>query len=433
MTDSTRRRPRILITLPDLAVGGGQRIVLNYLRHHDRRAFDVRVLTMQPEPDDLAGELEAEGVEVISPGLRPGDRGGLRQLVGLLRSEQVDLLHTHGPSDKRMLLLPALVTGVPVLYHLHSEWSHRGPLRREHAPGWEMTPPGPLRRAASDGYDAIRAGTKGKLRDLVEDRVVREYLADSPPLAFTFRQQLHRPVYAMSQSVPLVELAAAAEAHDDVAWRAELGLGPGPVAVNVSRIEEGKGQDRIIRAMAAVRRQVPDAQLVVVGDGDQRAGCERLVDELGLRDAVHFLGTRSDVPRLLAGADVFAFGSWTESFGLVVAEAMAARLPVVAFHLPSVADFAIDAVTGYFPDQADDEGFAHALADLLADPTKARKMGEAGYEVVAERFPPEATARSFEAAYRRILGPAAFRPCPGTLTVTTTPAVAARSSITPCS
>ena len=112
---------------------------------------------------------------------------------------------------------------------------------------------------------------------------------------------------------------------------------------------------------------------------------------------------------------------------------MAARLPVVAFQLPSVADFAIDAVTGYFPDQDDDEGFAHALADLLADPTKARKMGEAGYEVVAERFPPEATARSFEAAYRRILGPAAFRSCPGTLTVTTTPAVAARSSITPSS
>ena len=260
---------------------------------------------------------------------------------------------------------------------------------------------------------------------------MREYLADSPPLAFTFRRLLHRPVYAMSQSVPLVELAAAAAAHDDAAWRAELGLGPGPVAVNVSRIEEGKGQDRIIRAMAVVRRQVPDAQLVFVGDGEQRAGCERLVDELGLRDAVHFLGTRSDVPRLLVGADVFAFGSRTESFGLVVAEAMAARLPVVAFQLPSVADFAVDAVTGYFPDQADDEGFAHALADLLADPTKARKMGEAGYEVVAERFPPEATARSFEAAYRRIPGPAAFRPCPGTLTVTTTAAVAARSSIDP--
>src|SRR4051794_38587285 len=254
MTDSPRRRPRILITLPDLAVGGGQRIVLNYLRHHDRRAFDVRVLTMQPEPHDLAGELEAEGVEVISPGLAAGDRGAFRQLVSLLRSEEVDLLHTHGPSDKRLLLLPALVTGVPVLYHLHSEWSHRGPLRREHAPGWEMTPPGPLRRAAADRHDAPPAGTQGKLRDPLPDRGVREYLADSPPLAFTFRQQLHRPVYAMSQSVPLVELAAAAEAHDDVAWRAELGLGPGPVAVNVSRIEEGKGQDRIIRAMAAVRR-----------------------------------------------------------------------------------------------------------------------------------------------------------------------------------
>ena len=71
---------------------------------------------------------------------------------------------------------------------------------------------------------------------------------------------------------------------------------------------------------------MPDAQLLVVGDGDQRPACEALVDELDLRDTVRFLGTRRDVPRLLAGADVFAFASATESFGLVVAEAMAARL-----------------------------------------------------------------------------------------------------------
>jgi len=123
---------------------------------------------------------------------------------------------------------------------------------------------------------------------------------------------------------------------------------------------------------------------------------------------VHFLGSRRDVPHLLVGADVFAFGSWTESFGLVVAEAMGAHLPVVAYQLPSVLDFATEGVTGHFPAQDDDAGFALALTDLLGDRAKARKLGEAGYEVVAERFPPIATARSFEASYRRILGPTAI-------------------------
>jgi glycosyltransferase involved in cell wall biosynthesis len=425
MTDSPRRRPLILITLPDLSLGGGQRIVLNYVRHHDRSAFDVRILTLLAEPDDLAGEFADQGVDVTILRALPGERGALRRVVGVLRRDRIDLVHTHGPADKRLLLLPALATRVPVLYHLHSEWYHRGPLRVQRPPGSPEGAAGSLRRAVADGFYEVRAVTKGKLRDLVEDRVVREYLADSPPLAFSFRARLNRPVYAMSQSVPLLELAEAAAAHDDDAWRAELGLGPGPVAINVSRLEAGKGQDRIIRAMAFVRRHVPDAQLLLVGDGDQRPACEHLVDELGLRDRVHFLGNRLDVPRLLAGVDVFAFGSRTESFGLVVAEAMAARLPVVAYHLPSLADFATDAVTGYFPDQDDDMGFAHALADLLADRTKARKLGEAGYEVVSERFPPDATARSFEAAYRRILGPAAFPRRPGTLTVTTAPRAAA--------
>jgi glycosyltransferase involved in cell wall biosynthesis len=403
MTDRTRPS-RILVTLPDLTLGGGQRIVLNYLKHRDRAAFDVRVLTVRPEPDDLADEFEAAGVPVTC---LPGDAtgtGGIRQLGILLRRDGIGLLHVHGPADKGLAMVPALVTGVPVLYHLHSEWYHRGPRPR-------TQPPGRL--------ELLRARARGRLRDLVEDRVVKEYLADSPALASAFRYRLNRPVHAMSQSVPLEELAAAAAAHDDVAWRAELDLGPGPVAMTVSRIEEGKGQDRIIRALAAVRRQVADAQLVVVGDGEQRADCERLVDELGLRDAVRFLGSRRDVPRLLVGADVFAFGSRTESFGLVVAEAMGAHLPVVAYRLPSLTDFATEGVTGHFPAQDDDAGFAVALSDLLEDRERARKLGNAGYDVVARRFPPVATARSFEASYRRILGPTAIGPPPGTLAVTT--------------
>jgi glycosyltransferase involved in cell wall biosynthesis len=250
---------------------------------------------------------------------------------------------------------------------------------------------------------------KGFLRDRLEDLAVREYLADSPPVAETFGRLLRRPVHAMAQSMPFAELDAARAAHDDRAWRAELGLGAGPVAISVSRLAEGKGHDRIIRAMAVVRRRVPDAQLLVVGDGDLRPSCEALVAELGLGEAVRFLGTRRDVPRLLAGADVFAFASATESFGLVVAEAMAARLAVVALRLPSLADFTT-AETGLFADQDDDERFADHLATALADRELARRLGQAGHDLVAGRFPSRATADSFEAAYRRVLGLPPGRP-----------------------
>jgi glycosyltransferase involved in cell wall biosynthesis len=381
-------RRRILLTLPDLALGGGQRIVLNYLVHRDTAAFDVRLLTLRPEPVELADEFAATGVPVLCLDARPGARlDTSRRLASLLRRERIELVHPHGPDDRDLVLAPGVAARVPVLMHLHSEWNHRG----------SRLPPDPSRSRVALGR------VKGFLRDRVEDWAVREYLADSPPVADAFATRVRRPVHAMTQSMPFTELHAARAAHDDRSWRSELGLGPGPVAITVSRLAEGKGQDRIIRAMAVVRRQVPNAQLLVVGDGDLRPACEALVADLGLGDAVRFLGTRRDVPRLLVGADVFAFASATESFGLVVAEAMAAGLAVVALRLPSLAGFT-SAATGLFSDQDDDEGFARHLTVALGDRELARRLGSAGHGVVAHKFPAHATADSFEAAYRRVLG-----------------------------
>lgn len=389
MAGPGNERHRILITLPDLFLGGGQRIVLNYLAHRDRETFDVRILTLRPQPDDLRDEFEAAGAPITCLHVERGSAvGGLRELTALLRRDRIDLVHPHGPDDRKLVLLPALTARVPVVFHLHSEWNHRGVHQPELA--------GPVRSALGE--------LKGRARDRVEDLAVREYLADSQPVADAMAPHVRRPVHAMCQSMPFDQLRQAAADHDDRAFREELGIGPGPVAISVSRLAEGKGQDRLIRAMARVIRDVPDAQLLLVGDGELRLPCEQLVDELGLRRSVHFLGTRRDVPRLLAGAQVFAFASATESFGLVVAEAMAACLPVVALRLPSLDSFTSHGETGFFPAQDDDEGLAAALGRLLSDPKLARSMGHAGHDVVARHFPPTATAESFEAAYRRVLG-----------------------------
>jgi glycosyltransferase involved in cell wall biosynthesis len=384
-----KQRHRILITLPDLFLGGGQRIVLNYLNHRDCGTFDVRILTLRCQPDDLRDEFEAAGVSITCLHLEHGlGLGGARELTALLRRDRIELLHPHGPDDRKMVLLPALRARVPVLFHLHSEWNHRGVHQPDHA--------NHLRAALGE--------LKGRARDRVEDLVVREYLADSQPVADSMGHHVRRPVHAMRQSMPFEHLREAAEQHDEGRWRDELGIGAGPVAISVSRLAEGKGQDRLIRAMASVRNDLPNAHLLLVGDGDLRATCERLVDDLDLRDTVHFLGTRRDVPRLLVGAQVFAFASATESFGLVVAEAMAACLPVVALRLPSLESFTIAGETGLFPAQDDDAGLASGLSRLLANPNLARSMGKAGYEMVARHFPPRATAVSFEGAYRRVLG-----------------------------
>jgi hypothetical protein len=175
------------------------------------------------------------------------------------------------------------------------------------------------------------------------------------------------------------------------------------VAINVSRAVPGKGQARVIRAFSWVLQRVPDAQLVLVGDGELREEHQQLARDLGVERSVRFLGTRRDIPALLVGADVFVFASHTESFGLVVGEAMTAQLPVVAYRLPSLDTFSRADVTGYYPEQDDEAGFNERFCELLADAGRRRRMGQAGFELVAERFPIDATARSFDEAYRWVL------------------------------
>jgi glycosyltransferase involved in cell wall biosynthesis len=155
--------------------------------------------------------------------------------------------------------------------------------------------------------------------------------------------------------------------------------------------------------MPAVLDRSPDAQLLLVGDGELRGRLEQLARALGIERSVHFLGNRNDVPDLLVGADVFAFASATESFGLVVAEAMAARLPVVAYRLPSLMEFSREGLTGRYPEQGDDTGLAAALVELSTDLVEARAMGRAGWAAVAARYHARATADSFTAAYERVL------------------------------
>ncbi len=384
----TGRPHRILLTLPDLALGGGQIIVRSYLQARDQSRFDVRVATLHPEPADLLDDFRALGATPVD--LHHDQRRRpltVARLAALLRRDGIDLVHVHGPEDRRVGLAAAAVAAVPALCHLHSEWRHLG---THHLTGASRS-----RRA--------RNRVTATVRDATEHRAVREYLADSTPVADAFRPFVSQPVRGMDHTIDAGAFDVAAAAHDDRAWRAQLGLGPGPVVVNVSRLAEGKGHHRLVEAFAQVNGHVPAAQLVLVGDGPLRGALEARVRELDLGHRVRFLGQRRDVAAVLAGADVFAFASATETFALVVGEAMAARLPVVALRLPAIDDYTTDGVTGFFPAQHDDAGFVASLCKLLADPALCSRMGAAGRSVVDGRFGPRATADAFEDAYRRVL------------------------------
>jgi glycosyltransferase involved in cell wall biosynthesis len=378
-------KARVLHVLPDLAIGGGQTIVLQHARHADRDRYDVTVCHLRPE-DAMAASFVEAGVVPVAVGVGPT---ALRSLVRLARG--VDLVHVHSDFDRRYGHAAALAAGVPVVGHLHAEWVHLGPM---YPPGH----PGPLRR--------VRARVAGVARDALERRAVRHYIAESRDVQAVFAPLVRQPITVMNQAVALDRFTRPAAGVVE-GLRRELAPGGGPVLLCVSRLVPGKGQERLVAMLPAVLERWPSATLVLVGDGSDRAALEARVAAFGLGSRVRFTGARFDVPDLLAATDVFVFASETEGFGLAVLEAMAARVPVVAFRLPALEEFTVDGTTAWLVDQDDERSFVERVDSLLLDPARARAMGEAGRAVVERDYAPDAVARSFESVYQQVLQPRA--------------------------
>ncbi len=159
------------------------------------------------------------------------------------------------------------------------------------------------------------------------------------------------------------------------------------VVLTTGNLVPRKGHDMVIRAVAQVRKTVPDVTYLIVGDGPHRADLERLAQALGVRDQVVFAGRASDaeLPSLYALADVFVMASRerlenndVEGFGLVYLEAGACGKPVIGGRCGGVPEAIVEGVTGLLVDPEDPEDIARAIARCLTEPGLAMALGSAG-------------------------------------------------------
>jgi glycosyltransferase involved in cell wall biosynthesis len=173
--------------------------------------------------------------------------------------------------------------------------------------------------------------------------------------------------------------------------RRRLGLdGSGPLLGLVAQITPWKGQETAIRALAAVRRELTDIRLLLVGEakfvakgtrfdnlayGDH---LRRLVDQLGLAESVDFLGERGDALEIMAALDVLVAPSWEEPFGRTIVEAMALGTPVVATEIGGPAEIIEDGVSGRLVAPREPELLATALVELLARPERRERIAREG-------------------------------------------------------
>ncbi|WP_127901682.1 glycosyltransferase [Solirhodobacter olei] len=379
-------RGHIRHVIDGLGHGGAERLLAATLPRLAAQGFSVDVVSLQDrDGSTMRAPLEAAGIPVRQ--IEVTKLRNLRQVARFLRAMQADrpaLLHAHlefstllGAAAGRLLHLPTVTT----LHTLEAPGlASRRDLRR-----WLMY------RAMALGMDrvlcltaanasAVRAGGLARAPIEVLPNGVEMALFDAPP------------------------------ATGRTALRAALSIPPGaPLVLTVCVLRPLKGVDRLLKAFSAVLAQLPDAHLLVVGDGPERAALETLARNLGLGPRLRFTGHRADVADLMRAADLFVLPTLFDAQPTVVMEAMAARLPVVASRTGGIPDM-VDDRSGLLVPRDDPAALAAAIAALLADPARARALGEAGRARAEAEFSIDRQISRLGALYDRLIAAREVRP-----------------------
>lgn len=173
------------------------------------------------------------------------------------------------------------------------------------------------------------------------------------------------------------------------------------ILLSVGRLTDQKGHIYLVDAMPYVLEHFPEALVLLAGDGSARQGLEERVLELGIGGAVRFLGTRSDIPALLAVADLFVLPSISEGMPNALLEAMGMGVPVLASSLGCVKEVVTHGETGYLVSPGDARALGESIVCLLENMDLRIRLGKAGRELVEKKYTLEQMCESYERIFKQ--------------------------------
>ncbi len=187
--------------------------------------------------------------------------------------------------------------------------------------------------------------------------------------------------------------------------RCRLGIPQGaPIILHVGRLDKGKQVEKVVQASARAMQHTP-ALLLIVGDGTEKDRLKELCAQLGIGDRSHFTGFVS-ADDVLAGlyraSAVFVMASEIETQGMVLLEAAACALPIVAYQATSLHEIVHEGINGFLLPHGDEAGMARRIRELIQDPDRAHRMGQMGRRIV-ENHAIEKTFAAYEELYRAVI------------------------------
>ncbi len=379
--DTSNAELRVLLACDRLGhdIGGfhgAGRCMVEWTRGLVERGVAVTPVILRAS-HELRAVVEAEHLPFVFLNRASFDPRTAHDFISLIRKNGVQLLHLQGHGSCLFGRLAALATGVPTIVHVHADY-----------------------RYSPKGYPwyvrlADRLLARGTDHAFAISRVVRDFAVAMQGFQPSQVEVLHNPVDRQRFRPPSPDQRAAA--------RRSLGIEPeAVVAVSVGRIDRVKGIDLVLDSWGAVVAAVPHAVLILAGDGPLRGVLERGAASAPWGRSVQFLGYRSDVERVLWGADVAVMASRREGLPLAALEAMSTGLPVVGAQVGGIAEIVHSGRNGVLVPAGDVPALASELTALLRDEDRRRTLGAGAVQSV-EGYGLPHFAERLEATYRRLV------------------------------
>lgn len=356
-------------------IRGSERCLLDLIKHLDKGLFTPIVWCNSELLEQEVKKLKVRVIRSNFPILfgwlpsRYDFRGFLaivKQGLKIVSNEKIDVIHANSGAPNQWLNLIARIRKLPLVAHLHARY----PLRDRLTLGLLNT--------------SLTVG--------VSQTVVNQLLDDG----------------IAPDQVEIVPNGIDANQQDETApvdLRKLLNLEQRDfVAITVASLIYRKGIDQLIRAIACLKNRELPIHLVIVGDGPEKPVLQNLAQVYRLQNYIHFLGERTDVAGLLrGGADVFVSGAREEVFGLALAEANLASIPVIAPRVGGIPEVIENNVTGILLPSENSLSIANAIQRLYKYPRLKNKLGLAGRRRVLENFCVENYVLRFQNIYLELI------------------------------
>ena len=377
----SRRRIRVVELLATGTNGGAQEHLYNLVTRIDRGRYEVSIVSLSN--GSAVRRLERTGLPLCVID-EPDDERAIEAFAAHLAAADADVVHGH--------MYRAEVVGTQAAWRLAAKGRHRPFIvNTVHSSRVRAEEDRALLRRLTPRMDHLVAVSRAIVRKIEDEGRV------GAPISLIYNG-------VDLQRYDHQEACCTLRSEYDIPEAA-------PIIGVVARLEPEKGHPTLLQAWPAVLTSVPDAHLLVVGEGSRRGELEAQAASLGLLGSdpadprsdlgrrVVFTGRRDDVPAVTAALDVAVLPSYREAQGLSILEAMALSRPVIASAVGGIPEMIEDGRSGLLVPPHDAPTLARAITRLLLDHPLADTLGRAGRELVHERFCVELMVRGLESIY----------------------------------